>query len=74
MTSLSVEFIHEIAKALEEEELDIYTLTLYSMNNDDLNYFSEEDRKMVKNIFNTLIQDTRSHADLLKLIVEMGVR
>lgn len=69
---LSDDFVNKIAGFLEEEELDIYTLTLYSMNSKDMEYFNEEDREKVKQIFKTLIKDTHQHADLLKLIVEMG--
>lgn len=69
---LSHSFIQKIAKALEEEEMDIYTLALYSLNSNDLDYFSEADIDRVRRIFKTLIEDTRHHAELLKLIVEMG--
>lgn len=74
MTTLPPGLLQEIAKALEEEEMDVYTLTLYSMSRDDMNFFSEEARKKVLAIFQTLIRDTREHAELLRLIVEMGSR
>ncbi|MBI4431941.1 MAG: hypothetical protein HY592_00450 [Candidatus Omnitrophica bacterium] len=70
--ALSVDFIKKIAKSLEEEEIDIYILMLYCLNSDDLNYFAEKDRERVKKIFKILIEDTQHHAELLKLIVEMG--
>ena len=72
MASLSCDFIQKIARALEEEEVDVYTLALYSLNGDDLNYFNKADREKVDCIFKILIEDTKHHADLLKLIVEMG--
>ena len=72
MTLLSSDFIQRIAKALEEEETDVYTLSLYSLNSDDLNYFDKTDREKVKRIFKLLIKDTKRHAELLKLVVEMG--
>ena len=65
-------FIKKIAHSLQEEEEDIYTMTLYGMNSDDLNYFSEKDKEQVKRIFKVLMDDTKHHAELLKLIVEMG--
>ena len=74
MTILTYDFIRKIAKALEEEETDVYTLSLYSMNSDDLNYFSNADREKIRRIFKVLIEDTRHHADLLRLIVEMGAK
>ena len=72
MTILSYDFIQKTAKALEEEETDIYTLALYSLNSDDLNYFNEADKERVKRIFKILAEDTKHHADILKLIIEMG--
>ena len=71
---LPPEFIRKIAGCLNEEEADIYTLTLYSIDSDDLNYFAEEDRKKVMRIFKILKEDTKHHSELLKLIVELGSR
>ena len=68
------DFIKKIAHLLQEEEEDIYTMTLYSINSDDMNYFSEKDREQVRQIFKILMDDTKHHAELLKLIVEMGSR
>ncbi|HTL71600.1 MAG TPA: hypothetical protein VL404_09955 [Candidatus Eisenbacteria bacterium] len=65
-------FIERIARCLEEEETDIYTLSLYSMNTDDMNFFMPEDREKVLRIFKILKDDTRRHAELLQLIVELG--
>ena len=72
MIALSYDFIQKIAHALEEEEVDVYTLALYSLNTDDLNYFNEKDREQVKRIFKVLMDDTKHHAELLRLIVEMS--
>lgn len=66
------DFIRKIAKSLQEEEEDIYVMMLYGMSSDDLNYFNEKDREQVKRIFKILMEDTKHHAELLKLIVEMG--
>ena len=67
------DFIRKIAHALQEEEEDIYTMTLYSFNSDDMSYyFNEKDREQVKRIFKVLMDDTKHHAGLLRLIVEMG--
>ena len=74
MSILSHDFIRKIARALEEEETDVYTLALYSINSDDINYFNDTDREKVKRIFKTLADDTKHHAELLKLIVEMGTK
>lgn len=72
MSKLSDDFIRKIAHSLEEEEVDIYIMTLYSINSDDMNYFGEKDKEQVKRIFKILMEDTQHHAALLKLIVEMG--
>ncbi len=72
MSKLSDDFIRKIAHSLEEEEVDIYTMVLYSLNSDDMDYFNEKDRERVKRIFKILMEDTKHHAALLKLIVEMG--
>ncbi len=72
MSKLPDDFIKRIAHSLEEEEVDIYTMTLYSLNSDDMNYFGEKDKEQVKRIFKILMEDTKHHAALLKLIVEMG--
>ena len=74
MTSLGRDFLMRIAHSLEEEEIDVYTLVLYSLNDRDLKYFNEADQVKIKRIFNILIEDTKHHADLLKLIVEMGTK
>lgn len=66
------DYIEKIAHCLEEEETDIYTMTLYSLDSNDMSYFSGQDRERVERIFKTLLLDTKRHAELLKLIVEMG--
>lgn len=66
------DFIKKIAHSLEEEEVDIFTMTLYCMSSDDMNYFDEKGKEQVKGIFKVLMDDTKHHAELLKLIVEMG--
>ena len=71
---LPPDFIKKIAHSLHEEEVDIFVLTLYYRNSSDLNYFGDEDRKKIRGIFDILIKDTERHAELLKLIVEMGIR
>ena len=74
MQHLSDEFIKKVARSLQEEEVDIYVLTLYCRNSKDLEYFAEQDREKVKKIFNVLIEDTQRHAELLKLIVDLGAK
>lgn len=67
--ALSKHFKSKLVRLLEEEELDLYVLSLHYRNDGDLNYFSEPDRRKVKSILDVLIQDTERHAGILKLIV-----
>lgn len=72
--ALSPQFVERIARCLDDEEIDVYTLTLFALNSADLEYFDDRDRQRVREIFDTLIKDTRQHMELLKLIVELGSR
>lgn len=72
MANLSPEILKKLARCLEEEETDVYTLSLYSMDVNDLDFFQESDREKIKNIFKILKEDTRRHAELLELVIEMG--
>ena len=74
MQHLSDEFIKKIARSLQEEEVDVYVLTLYCRNSKDLEYFDLKSRERVKQIFNVLIEDTQRHAELLALIVDLGAK
>lgn len=71
---LPYDFISKVARSLREEEEDIYLLMLYSLNSSDMDYFNESDRVRVKNIFKVLMDDTKRHADILRLIVDLGSR
>ena len=71
---LSYDFMRKVARALGEEETDVYTLSLYSMSSDDMSYFNETDKEKIVRIFKVLVEDTKRHAELLKLIIEMGAK
>ena len=71
MSPLTDSFMKKIAHLLQEEELDIYTLTLYCLNEADLDFFVEKDRRRVEAIFGILLEDTKKHAELLRLIVSL---
>ena len=66
MSHLPDDFIRKIAQSLQEEEIDVYVLTLYCLNHEDLDYFKGEDRQRIQKIFGILMEDTKRHADLLK--------
>lgn len=69
---LSHDFLLKISQMMQEEEIDVYTLSLYCMSSEDMEYFPAEDRQRVRAIFKVLSEDTKKHAELLKLILEMG--
>ncbi|MBI4394581.1 MAG: hypothetical protein HY583_00130 [Candidatus Omnitrophica bacterium] len=62
-------FKNKLVRLLEEEETDIYVLTMHYLNDGDLNYFNAQDRRRVKEILGILIHDTKQHAKLLKEIL-----
>ena len=74
MAALPDEFMKKILQALEDEEVDVYAMGLFCMNEADMKFFSPKDRKRVKEIFQTLMSDTRHHTELLRLILEIGGR
>ena len=67
---LPVSFKNKIRQLLQEEEVDQYVLTMHYLNDGDLNYFSADDRRKIKGIFDILIHDTKRHAELLKQILK----
>ena len=71
--ALSKPFKDKLIKLLEEEEMDLYILTMHYRNDGDLNYFSEPNRRKVKHIFDILIRDTQRHSEILKSIIGSGV-
>jgi hypothetical protein len=68
---LTKSFKGKLEKMLQEEELDLYVLTMHYRNDGDLNYFPEVDRRRIRSILDTLIQDTKHHAELLKRIADL---
>ncbi len=60
----------QLSRLLQEEEMDLFLLTLHYRNDGDLNFFPPSDRKRVKKILDLLIHDTEEHSELLKSILE----
>ena len=65
----SVDFREKVIRSLNEEEIDLYVLTLHYWNHEDLSFFSESDQKKINEIFGTLIRDTQHHKEVLELIL-----
>lgn len=72
MSNIPNDFARKLARCLEEEETDIYVMSIYSADCDDMMYFEEKDRERVRAIFKILTEDTRRHAELLRLIVDLA--
>ena len=71
---LSSDRTKRVVKALDEEEEDIYVMTLYFMSHKDLDYFSPPDKERIRQVLKILLEDTKHYAELLKLIVVIGSR
>ena len=68
--ALPKHFKTKLTQLLQEEEIDLYVLTMHYRNDGDISYFNEPERRRVKGIFDILIEDTQRHAELLKGMVE----
>ena len=55
-----------MAHLLQEEESDLFILTLHYRNDGDLNFFPHIDRKKIKKILDALIRDTQKHSEWIK--------
>ena len=70
--ALPDQFKEKLARTLEEEESDLFVLTMHYRNNGDLNFFNQRDQKRIKSILDTLIHDTERHATVLKMMIYSG--
>ena len=62
--------LYELSKAEDEEELELYVLELHQRNEEDLKYFSTEERKKIEELLTVLIRGSRKHKELLGRIVK----
>ena len=60
----------DLARLLQEEEMDLFLLTLHYRNDGDLSFFPHADRKKIKKILDLLIHDTERHSELLQSILD----
>ena len=65
-------FTEKLALILNDEETDLYILTLHYRNKTDLDYFNPQDRKRIQHILDILIKDTKHHSELLEQTIEMA--
>lgn len=64
-------FSDRIISCLNDEEVDLYVLTMHYQNNGDLGYFAASDQKRIREIFSVLIRDTHKHRELLERILDL---
>ena len=69
MAKLPKQFRARLIRLLQEEEVDLYVLTMHYRNDGDLTYFDEFNRRKVRNILDILIHDTKRHSEILKHII-----
>lgn len=62
-------FLHRINMGIEEENIEISLLRLYSESSADLGFFDETDRDRVIRSLSTLIDDSERHKNLLMSLV-----
>ena len=72
MSALPDPIVRRLVRQLQEEEMDVYTMMLYTMGREDIEYFDPKDREEVKRIFSVLMDDTKHHQEILRLMIELG--
>ncbi len=63
-------FVDKALEYMDGEDLEYFNLTLHR-DHRCTQYFSEENRKEIRTIFNALIKDTKRHAELLEHIIKL---
>ncbi len=64
------ELLFELAKAEDEEEIDLYLLNLHQKNEGDFQCFTKQEKELVQRLLAFLIQDTIQHRKLLTKIIK----
>lgn len=64
------EFLCELSKAEDEEEVDLYLLTLHFNNESDLKFFTQAEQEWIKKNLSILMHDTEKHRGLLAELSE----
>lgn len=72
MSALPEPIVRRLVHLLQEEEMDVYTMMLYTMGREDIEYFDPKDREEVKRIFSVLMEDTKHHQEILRLMIGPG--
>ncbi|MBI4971867.1 MAG: hypothetical protein HZC17_08570 [Candidatus Omnitrophica bacterium] len=68
--NLREELLFNLYKAEDEEEASVYLIQLHLDNAKDLKFFSESERKRIKEILMILIKETQKHRELLDEVVD----
>ncbi len=64
------ELLYKLSMADDQEEAELFLFRLYAENEEDLNFFSPEDRERVQGFLRFLMTDTRRHQELMAEILE----
>ena len=64
------ELLRKLSLADDQEEAQLFLFRLYAENEEDLNFFSSEDRERVQGFLRFLLADTRRHQELMHEILE----
>ena len=72
MENVPETFTEKLVQTLNDEETDLYVLTLHYRNKGDLEYFTPQDQEKIRKIFDVLIKDTKHHSELLERTAEMA--
>lgn len=65
INSPAEKFLYELRKAEDEEDAGVYLLQLYLNNESDLHFFSNKDRRKIRQILTFLIHETKRHRSIL---------
>lgn len=68
------EFIFELAKAEDEEEISLYLLNLHKNSKDDFNGFSQVEQETIQKFLEVLCEETTGHRTILAEIIQEAVK
>jgi hypothetical protein len=64
------ELICKLSRADGEEEVSLYLLKLHFDNRIDLAFFSDGERRMIRDLLSELMEETKRHREFLAQMVE----
>ena len=64
------ELLYKLSLAEEEEDGGLFLFRLYLQSEEDLSYFSQEEREEIKSLLGILMEDTRRHTELIAEMIQ----